>query len=222
MEFRLDAVIGDLPSLLIGVPLTLALTVAAFLIGTTLALPLALVRIARVPVASQVALGWIEFFRTTPPLVHLVWAYYALPVLLDVRLSAFTVVAGALAFSVSAQMAEILRGGILAVPSGQTDAARVLGLPARSRLFEVVLPQALRLMLAPGCNTLVTTLKQSSLAAVIALPELMNRGQILSAETFRPLEVLTLVAGIYLILTYPLVLLSASLERRSGAAFRID
>lgn len=222
MEFRLDKVIGDLPSLLVGVPLTLGLTTAAFVIGTAMALPLSLARVARVPGARQLALGWIEFFRTTPPLVHIVWAYYALPVLLDIRLSAFTVVAAALACSVSAQMAEIFRGGILAVPTGQTDAARVLGLPTASRLFEVVLPQALRLMLAPGCNTLVTTLKQSALAAVIALPEVMNRGQILSAETFRPLEVLTLVAVIYLILTYPLVLLSAALERRTGAAFRID
>jgi polar amino acid transport system permease protein len=222
MEFRLDKVIGDLPSLLMGVPLTLALTVASFLLGTAMALPLALARIGRLPALAPLAVGWVEFFRTTPPLVHVVWAYYALPVLLDIRIDAFTVVAGALAFSVSAQMAEIFRAGILAVPAGQTDAARVLGLSPFTRLFEIVLPQALRLMLAPGCNTLVTTLKQSSLAAVIALPELMNRGQVLSADTFRPLEVLTLVAAIYLVLTYPLVLLAAALERRSGAALRID
>lgn len=222
MEFRIDAVIGDVPALLVGVPLTLGLTAAAFLSGIALALPLAVARVAGVPVASQASVGWVEFFRTTPPLVHVVWAYYALPVLLDVRLPAFAVVSGALACSVSAQMAEIIRGGILAVPRGQTDAARVLGLPAASRLLDVVLPQAIRLMLAPGCNTLVTTLKQSSLAAVIALPEVMNRGQILAAETFRPLEVLTLVAAIYLVLTYPLVLLAGALERRSGRAFRID
>jgi polar amino acid transport system permease protein len=220
--FRLDAVIGDFPVLLLGVPLTLTLTLAAFAVGTVAALPIAMARIARVPGLSQTALGWIEFFRTTPPLMHIVWAYYALPVVAGIKLDAFTVVAGALACSTSAQMAEIFRGGILAVPRGQWDASQVLGLAPWQRLWWVVLPQTLRLILAPSCNTLVSLLKQSSLAAVIAMPEIMNRGWILASETFRPLEVLTLVAFIYFVLTWPLVLLAAALERQSSLAFRSD
>ncbi len=220
--FRLDAVIGDLPRLLLGVPLTLGITSVAFATGTVAALPIALARIANVPVLGSLAVAWLEFFRTTPPLMHIVWAYYALPVIADVRLSAFTVIAGALACSTSAQMAEIFRAGLLAVPRGQSDAARVLGLSSGQRLWWVVLPQTLRLILAPSCNTLVSLLKQSSLAAVIAIPEIMNRGWILASETFRPLEVLTLVALIYFVLTWPLVLLAAVLERRSSLAFRSD
>jgi len=220
--FRLDAVIGDFPTLLLGVPLTVGLTVVSFIVGTIVALPIALARIARTPVASQVALAWIEFFRTTPPLMHIVWAYYALPVVVGIKLDAFTVVAGALACSTSAQMAEIFRGGITAVPRGQWDASQVLGLTPLQRLWWIVLPQTLRLVLAPSCNTLVSLLKQSSLAAVIAMPEIMNRGWILASETFRPIEVLTLVAFIYFVLTWPLVLLSAALERRSSLAFRND
>jgi polar amino acid transport system permease protein len=154
--------------------------------------------------------------------MHVVWAYYALPVIADVRLSAFTVIAGALACSTSAQMAEIFRAGLHAVPRGQSDAARVLGLSSWQRLWWVVLPQTLRLILAPSCNALVSLLKQSSLAAVIAVPEVMNRGWILSSETFRPIEVLTLVALIYFVLTWPLVLLAAALERQSSLAFRSD
>jgi len=80
----------------------------------------------------------------------------------------------------------------------------------------------LRLILAPSCNALVSLLKQSSLAAVIAVPEVMNRGWILSSETFRPIEVLTVVALIYFVLTWPLVLLAAALERQSSLAFRSD
>jgi polar amino acid transport system permease protein len=219
---RFDTVIGDFPVLLLGVPLTIGLTVAAFAFGTIAALPLALARISGLPPVSWPALAWIEFFRTTPPLMHIVWAYYALPVIADVRLDAFSVVAGALAASTSAQMAEIFRGGILAVPRGQWDASQVLGLSPLQRLWWVVLPQALRLIMAPSCNTLVSLLKQSSLAAVIAMPELMNRGWILASETFRPIEVLTMVAFIYFVLTWPLVLLAATLERRSGAAFQSD
>jgi polar amino acid transport system permease protein len=220
--FRLDAVIGDAPRLLLGVPLTLGITSVAFAAGTVAALPIALARLARIPVLGSLAVAWLEFFRTTPPLMHIVWAYYALPVIADIRLSAFTVVAGALACSTSAQMAEIFRAGLLAVPRGQSDAARVLGLSSWQRLWWVVLPQTLRLILAPACNALVSLLKQSSLAAVIAVPEIMNRGWILSSETFRPIEVLTLVALIYFVLTWPLVLLAAALERQSSLAFRTD
>jgi len=219
---RFDTVIGDLPVLLLGIPLTLGLTAVAFVVGTVAALPIALARLRRIPVVSRVALAWIEFFRTTPPLVHIVWAYYALPVIADVRIDAFSVVAGALACSTSAQMAETFRGGILAVPRGQWDASQVLGLSPWQRLWWIVLPQTLRLILAPSCNTLVSLLKQSSLAAVIALPEIMNRGWTLAAANFRPIEVLTLVALIYFVLTWPLVLLAAALERRSSLAFRSD
>jgi len=220
--FRFDAVIGDFPVLLLGVPLTLGLTIVAFAVGTIAALPIAIARINAIPGVSQLALGWIEFFRTTPPLMHIVWAYYALPVVAGIKLDAFTVVAGALACSTSAQMAEIFRGGLLAVPRGQWDASQVLGLTPWQRLWWVVLPQTLRLVLAPSCNTLVSLLKQSSLAAIIAMPEVMNRGWILASETFRPIEVLTLVALIYFVLTWPLVLLAAALERRSSLAFRSD
>ena len=219
---RFDAVISDLPVLLWGVPLTLGLTVVAFLAGTAAALPIALARLQRIPGVSALALAWIEFFRTTPPLMHIVWAYYALPVVANIRLDAFTVVAGALACSTSAQMAEIFRGGILAVPRGQWDASQMLGLSPWQRLWWVVLPQTLRLILAPSCNTLVSLLKQSSLAAVIALPEIMNRGWSLASENFRPIEVLTLVALIYFCLTWPLVLLASALERRSSLAFQSD
>jgi polar amino acid transport system permease protein len=199
---RFDSVIKDFPTLLLGVPLTLAVTAGAFVAGTVIAFPIALARIARTPVLAGIALAWIEFFRTTPPLIHIVWAYYyALPTLAGIRIDAFTVVAGALAASKSAQMAEMFRAGIESIPTGQWDAARVLGLDRWQRLWWVVLPQTLRLTLAPSCNALVALLKQSSLAAVIALPEIMNRGWIIASQTFRPLEVLSLVALIYFALT---------------------
>jgi polar amino acid transport system permease protein len=79
--FRLDAVMGDLARLLLGVPLTLGITAVAFAVGTVAAPPLALARIAGVPVRGSLAVAWLEFFRTTPPLMHVVWAYYALDLL---------------------------------------------------------------------------------------------------------------------------------------------
>lgn len=219
---RFDTIIGDIPYLLLGIPLTLAITAVAFVVGILIALPIAIARSAAVPVLSPAVRLLVDFFRTTPPLMHIVWAYYALPVIADIKLDAFTVVAGALACSAAAQMSEIFRGAIVAVPRGQWDAGRVIGLSYGQRLRWVILPQSLRLIYAPGCNALVSLLKQSSLAAVIALPEIMNRGWLLAAQNFRPIEVLTTIALIYFVLTWPLALLASYLERRSGFAFRSD
>ena len=217
---RFDTIIGDIPYLLLGIPLTLALTAVAFAAGIVLGLPIAILRNARVPVLGLAARLIVDYFRTTPPLMHIVWAYYALPVLADIKLEAFTVVAGALACSSGAQMSEIFRGAITAVPRGQWDAGQVIGLSYVQRLWWVILPQSLRLVYAPTCNALVSLLKQSSLAAVIALPEVMNRGWLLAAQNFRPIEVLTTIALIYFVLTWPLVLLASHLERRSSLAFQ--
>jgi polar amino acid transport system permease protein len=217
---KIETILPELPFLLLGIPMTLGLTIGSFLLGVMISLPMAMARIARTPVANQLVVGWIEFFRTTPPLVHIFWAYYVLPLLLDVRLSAVTVVIMALAANTSAQMAEIFRGGIQAIPRGQREAATVLGLGSFQRLWYVVLPQAVRLIMAPSANTAVSLLKESSLAAIIAVPELMGRGYLVSTHTFRPLEVLTLVAILYFVLTYPLALAAAALERRSRAAFQ--
>ena len=219
---RFDTIIGDIPYLLLGIPLTLALTAVAFVAAVLIALPIAVIRSASVPVLSPLVRLVVDFFRTTPPLMHIVWAYYALPVIADIKLDAFTVVAGALACSAAAQMSEIFRGAIVAVPRGQWDAGQVIGLSYGQRLWWVILPQSLRLIYAPACNALVSLLKQSSLAAVIALPEIMNRGWVLAAQNFRPIEVLTTIALIYFILTWPLVLLASYLERRSGLAFQSD
>jgi polar amino acid transport system permease protein len=217
---EVQAVLPDLPFLLLGIPLTLAITAGAFLLGTVAALPMAVIRLARVPLAAPAVVVWIEFFRTTPPLIHIVWAYYVLPVLFGLRLSALAVVILALAANASAQMAEIFRAGLQAVPRGQSEAGMVLGLNAWQRLFDVVLPQAVRLIMAPTANATVSLLKDSSLAALIAVPELMNRGQILATQNFRPLEVLTLVAVLYFVMTWPLALFAGALERRSRVAFR--
>ena len=209
----------DIPFLIAGIPLTIGISIGAFFCGVIISLPMAVIRILKTPIINQIILGWIEFFRTTPPLVHIVWIYYVFPVAFDLRFSALTVVILALSANTSAQMAEIFRAGIQSIPRGQTEAGTVLGLNYVQRLFYIILPQALRLIMAPSANTLVSLLKDSSLAAIIAIPELMNRGQLLSTDTIRPLEILTLVAILYFFITYPFAIVASALERRSRVAF---
>jgi polar amino acid transport system permease protein len=217
---QLDKVIPDLPSLMQGIPLTLWITFAAFLVGSVIAALLALARLSAVTLANNLARGWTNFFLMTPPLIHIVWVYYVLPTITGIRLSDIAAVIFALSASTSAQMAEVLRGGIAAVPRGQGEASQVLGLGPIQKYRYVILPQAVRIFMAPTCNTFASLMKDSSLAAVIAVPELMNRGQALSAENFRPLEVLTFVAIIYFFLIYPFVLLARALENYSNVAFQ--
>ena len=218
--FKFENVLTDIPFLLTGIPLTIGISLGAFICGVFLALPMAVIRIARTTLINQLTICWIEFFRTTPPLVHIVWIYYVFPVAFDLRFSAITVVIIALAANTSAQMAEIFRAGIQSIPRGQSEAGTVLGLKPWQRLWYIILPQAVRLIMAPSANTLVSLLKDSSLAAIIAIPELMNRGQLLSTETFRPLEILTLVALLYFFITYPFAIAASALERRSRVAFK--
>ena len=99
---------------------------------------MAVIRILKTPFINQIILGWIVFFRTTPPLVHIVWIYYVFPIAFDLRFSALTVVILALSANTSAQMAEIFRAGIQAIPRGQTEAGTVLGLNYVQRLFYII------------------------------------------------------------------------------------
>ncbi|XWN32862.1 MAG: amino acid ABC transporter permease [Devosia sp.] len=208
-----------LPYIVMGIPLTLAIWVLSFGLGTVMALGLAVVRTRRTPVLNQFAIAFIEFFRITPPLLHVIWVYYAFPMAFGIRLSGFSVAVIALSGSTAALMAEVFRSGLQSVPHGQSWAAKVLGLNSAQALRYVILPQTLRLIMPPTVGIMVIALKETSLAAIIAVPEMMHRAQVISAQTFKPLEVLTLVAFLYFVLTYPLILYAGRLERRVAAAY---
>jgi polar amino acid transport system permease protein len=217
--FDLGAILPLVPGVLAGVPLTLEITAISFLLGTALALPLAVIRIRRTPwLASAVGL-WVEFFVITPPLIHVLWVYYVLPIALGIRLSDVTSVVLALTASTSAQMTEVFRSALQSIPPTQREAATMLGLSPLQRFRYVLFPQAKRLFMAPATSTLASLMKETAIAAVIGVPELLNRGQTVAIETYRSLEALTLVAMIYFVLIYPLVLAGGVLEKRSRAGF---
>ena len=197
-----------------GVPLTLALTALAFCAGMLLSLLLAWGRM-RGPAPLRALLNLLsDAVVATPPLVHILWLYYVLPVLIDWRPDAFTVVVLALSASTAALMSEVLRAVYEAVPAGQHRAAQVLGLGPLQRLFYVVAPQMLRNALPPSMNLFATLLKETSLAAVIAVPEVLNRGQIAAVQSFEPITVYSLVALVYFALIYPVAWAATKVERR--------
>ena len=117
--------------------------------------------------------------------------------------------------------AEIFRGGILSIEPGQWDAARAIGLSRWQVLRLVVLPQAIRRMVPPFMNQSIIQLKNTSLVSTIAVPDLLYQGSLITADTYRPLEVYTVVALIYFALLFPATLMAQWYERRTGNERRL-
>lgn len=199
----------------VGAQTTLALSLLAGTLGLGCGLMLALAKISAWRFLRWPAEFWIALLRGTPLLVQILFAYYALPMLLPVlRLDEFSAAALALTLNIGAYNAEVFRAGIEAVPRGQWEAARSLGLGAGLTFSRIIFPQALRIVIPPLVNNFVALLKDSSLASVIGLLELTLAGNRVSSETFLPVPVLTTVALIYLVLTTAITAVAWVLEKR--------
>lgn len=160
---------------------------------------------------------YTHVFRTVPEIALIFWAYLALPLILGIRMSAFT--AGTLAISlvVGAFMGEIFRAGIVALPKGQNEAAKALGLGFFARWYKVILPQSLKLVLPTIVNFITELLKMTSLLAAISVGELAYQANVLGGQTFKYNEFFTSVAIAYFCMIFPITLLARRLERNNAA-----
>jgi len=197
-----------------GVLVTLAYTATTILLGLVIGLLIGLGRLSRSKLLNVPLVAFIEAFRCTPLLVQIVWFYYALPVLLHIQIPATTAAVLVLSCYTGAFYAEIFRGGIISIERGQWDAARALGLRPWPMMRKVILPQAVKRMIPPFVNQSITQLKNTSLVSTIAVPDLLYNGQLVTADTYRPLEVYTVVAIIYFVLLFPSTMLAQWYEKR--------
>ena len=212
--FRFDAVYNNLPFLVEGLYLTLLISGLALVFSMVLGVLVALGRLSKWRVLSSASATYIEVFRDTPMLVQLFWVYYVLPILLGIRIDALTAAILGLTLHSTAFLSEIYRAGIQTVPTGHSEAAKVLGLSPRATFIRIVLPQAVRNVLPPLVNNLVDLIKLSSLASVFAVGEITRKATELSASTFRPIEIFTFVAVMYFLICWPLSLSMRMLEHR--------
>ena len=196
-----------------GALFTIALTGISFGIGLVLGLAVAFARLSRHWYVRAPATLYVEIFRSTPALIQLVWIYYALPILTDIRLSGFMAVALGLGLHAAAYFGEIFRGGILSIDRGQTDAAKAVGMVHRQSMWRIVLPQAIRRMVPPFMNETANLIKLTSLGSVLAVYELLHASSHLITQTYRPLEVYTAAAIVFAMIIYPITYLSRVLER---------
>jgi polar amino acid transport system permease protein len=204
--------VQTLPLLLSGLTTTLLLGLVSIVLGLAGGLALALMRLyARAPL-RQIAIAYIDVFRAIPLLVLLVIVYYALP-FMGVRLSPFAAAATSLSLVASAYSAEIFRAGIEAVPRGQFEAARALGLRPFPLMARVVLPQAVRIVVPPITSNSINVLKDTALASVVAMPDLLKQATQAQALAANPTPLIT-AAAIYLLMLLPMVRIVGLLETR--------
>lgn len=206
----------EILSIAAGTKATILLSLIAFVGGGIGGLIVALLRTAPQTWMRSIAASFIGFFQGTPMLMQLFLVYYGLPVL-GFHVNIWVAASVGLTVHASAFLGEIWRGGILAVPRGQTEAASALGLGYVSRMVDVVLPQAFRLSLAPTVGFLVQLIKGTSLTSIIGFVELSRSAQIVASTTYRPLLAYGMAGICYFVLCFPLSRYSGALERRLAA-----
>jgi polar amino acid transport system permease protein len=220
--FDLEVAASLFPDVLtIALRNTVVFTALGFVLALALGLVLALMRLSSVAVYRAVAGAYVEFFRGLPALLVVIAIGFGIPLAFDTRLDRTLSITIALGIVGSAYISETIRAGIQAVPPGQVEAARSLGMsPARTMVF-IVIPQAFRIVLPPLTNELILLTKDSSLAFLLGTTltqqELAQFGRAALNEV-RSLTPLLVVGLCYLIITIPLSFLARRLERRFGSA----
>jgi len=200
-----------------GLLVTVLYTVTTVFAGLVIGLVTGIVRTTAPRWASVPLRGYIEVFRCTPLLVQLVWVYYALPVLIGVEMTAAMACFITLSLYAGSFYAEIFRGGIEAVDKGQWEAGRAIGM-RRAKIFRrIVLPQAVQVMIPSFINQTILQLKNTSLVSVVAVGDLLYQGSVITAASYRPLEIYTTIAVIYFVVLFPLTLVADQVEARMGA-----
>lgn len=195
-----------------GAWITLQISFFTIILGTVAGGFLGLGRSCKTRWIRFPASVYVELFLALPILVLLIWIYYCGPILLGINLSGFWTAVLALSLTLSAFVAEIVRSGLLAVPTGQVEAARALGLSRAQALTRIVIPQSIRVMVPPLLSMYIASLKMSSLASVIAVYELLHSAQSLIVTTFRPLEIYTVVALVYVAMVLPFAFITRRFE----------
>ena len=197
-----------------GLLYSILYTVGTILLGLVIGLVTGLARLSRNRLVTLPIAAYVEAFRCTPLLVQLVWMYYALPVITGIEIPAYLAAILALSLYVGSFYSEIFRGGVKSIESGQWDAARALGMTWVQVMRRVVLPQAVKRMTPPFINQSVIQLKNTSLVSTLAVADLMYQGTIITAATYRPLEVYTLIAVLYFLILFPATWLAQVYEGR--------
>jgi polar amino acid transport system permease protein len=212
--FHFGIVLQKLPYLLEGVFLTLRVMAVSFAFAFAIGLLVGAFRLSKHRYLTIPAAAYVEVCRNTPALVQLIWIFYCLPLFTGIDIDPTTASIIALAINAGAYMAEDFRAGIQSVDRGQVEAARSLGMSHRQTMQKIVVPQAVRVLIPPLVNHAVSLMKWSALVSVLGVADLTYRAQVLSTQTFRPLEIFTATGIVYFAMSITLSYVVRKLERR--------
>ena len=218
-EWDFSPVFADFGLLAQGMANTLRVTLLALGFGIPLGFVLSLGRLSRLRALAIPAGMVIEFFRTTPPLVQLFWFFFALPILIDVRMTPYVAAVATFSVQSSAFFAEVFRGGIVSVERGQWEGAGALGMTHWQTMRRIVVPQAVKRMIPAFLERSIELLKTTTLVSAVAYADLLFQANQLAQQTYRPLEVYTIAAMMYFFAIWPASIAVRRLERilaRSG------
>lgn len=203
-------------NLLLAARWTVALSVIAFLSGGFVGLVIMILRTSRLAPARWLAWSYIELFQGTPLLMQLFLAFFGLG-LIGLEVSAWSAAVVALTLFTSAFVAEIWRGCVEAIPSGQWEAAESLGMRFLDSLRYVIAPQAIRIAIPPTVGFSVQVVKGTALTSIIGFVELTKAGTMLNNATFEPFTVFAMAAAIYFAICYPLSVYARYMEGKLNA-----
>lgn len=199
---------------LAGIWTTFLYTAGSIAIGVVVGLLTCFARLSPFAALRILARSYQELFRCTPLLVQILWAYYALPMVLGFSISNTTAGLLTLSLYVGSFYAEIFRGGINAVDRGQREAAAAIGMSGVQSMRYIIMPQAVKKMLPAFINQSVIQVKNTSLLYAISIAELTYMTSVVNSETYRPLESYTLAAIMYFCMLFPLTQIADQFERR--------
>ncbi len=208
------------PALLSGLWVTVWVTVVSLLIALVLGLLSCIMGLSKIKIVSGISKLYLWIIRGTPFIVQIFIIYFGIPQFMkflhftDFRLSVYQAAIATLSLNAGAYISEIFRGGIAAVDIGQMEAARSLGLPKSSAMSKVILPQALKISIPSLCNQFIITLKDSSLAYAIGLPEIVYKGKIYVGRTMQSFSSYILVGIVYLVVITILTQIIKIIERK--------
>lgn len=213
MTIDFELLIQSLPRLLYGALISLQIAAFACSLGLTLGILMGILQTKSSSLISWLITLYVTLFRGTPMLVQIAFIYFVLPEI-GIIMPAFWTAILAIGLNSSAYISQIIRSGIQAIPKGQVEAGRVLGLSSFTITRYIVLPQALRTVLPALGNEFITLIKDSSLASTIGVAELTKEGSIIRSQTFDVITTYFGIALLYLIITTTLSIAVASFEFR--------
>jgi polar amino acid transport system permease protein len=203
MTLHWEIVWQNLPRLLDGALMTIWLSVVTMALAIPGGLILASMRLSRFRPISVLATAFVEFFRATPLILQIYWAYYVLPAYFDIQLSQISTAILGLTCNISSFNSETFRSGIVSIRKGQWNAGRAIGMTDGQIMLHIVLPQAVMRILPALATTWVSLFKDTSLVSIIAVGDLSYVSLQIRSETYRILEVLSAMAAIYWLMGYP-------------------